>query len=102
MKTLNIPIECNSTPTEISDQQVNWSSIQDYVSSVVPLENGISAKVAIVAAQGLRDLAAGEAECCPSILFEITESGEELGLQITSEINDTVQAIQSMFSVSGK
>ena len=101
MNKLNVPIECNISSTEISDQQENWSSIQANVASVVHLTNGISAKVNITAAQALRDLAAGEAECCPSIVLEISESDEELGLQITSEQIDTVQAIQSMFSVGG-
>ncbi|MDA0596219.1 MAG: hypothetical protein O2921_01160 [Chloroflexi bacterium] len=49
-------------------------------------------------AQAIQVFAAAEAECCPSMLFEITESGDHVGFQITSEEIDTVRAIHSLFS----
>ena len=68
------------------------------MSSVVQVKNGISAKVSSKMAQAIRDFAAAEAECRPSMLFEITESDDELGIQITSENTDTIRAIHSLFS----
>lgn len=98
MNTINIPIECKLSTAEADGQLTGWSSIRSHVSSVVQLKNGISAKVPRSISQIVRDFAAAEAECCPSMLFEFTESDDELGLLITSEKIDMVRAIHSLFS----
>ena len=98
MNTINIPNECKLSPAESDGRLTGWSSIQSHISSVVQLANGISAKVPSTMAQAIQVFAAAEAECCPSMLFEITESGDHVGFQITSEEIDTVRAIHSLFS----
>ena len=102
MNKINIPIECKLTDAEAGDRQANWSVIWKHVDSVVQLTNGISAKVPGVSAQVIRDFAAAEAECCPSMLIELNESDNELGFMITSENIEMVQAIKSMFSQGEK
>ena len=101
MNKVNIPIECKLSPAEADGRLTGWSSIQSHVSSVVQLKNGISAKVPRSISEIVRDFAAAEAECCPSMLFEIMESDDEMGFQITSEEADTVRAIHSLFSEGG-
>ncbi len=101
MNNINIPIECKISAAEADVRLMNWSSIQSQVSSVFQLKNGISAKVPSAITQTIRDFAAAEAECCPSMLFEITESSDESSFQITSEKIDSVRAIHSLFSEGG-
>lgn len=98
MSNINIPIECKLPDAEAREKLTNWQAVLEHVSAVVPLENGISAMVSSLAAQTIRDLAAGEAECCPSMVFELDESdGGELGIRVTSESSDMIQSIKSMF-----
>ena len=98
MSNLNIPIECKLPDAEAREKLTNWKTVSEHVSSVVQLKNGISAKVSGIAAQTIRDLAAGEAECCPSMVFELDESdGGKLGIRVTSESRDMIQSIKSMF-----
>jgi hypothetical protein len=98
MNKISIPIECNIPADDAEGRLMNWRSIQSQVSSVVQLKNGISAKIPSAITQTIRDFAAAEAECCPSMLFEITESAGESSFQITSEQTDSVKAIHSLFS----
>ena len=102
MNKINIPIECKLTDVEADDRLANWSVIWKHVGSVVQLTNGISAKVPGVSARTIRDFATAEAECCPSMLIEVSESDDELGFRITSEESEMVQAIKSMFSEGEK
>ena len=98
MNKINIPIECKLTDGEAGDRMANWSVIWKHLDSVVQLSNGISAKVPGVSAQTIREFAAVEAECCPSMLIELNESDHDLGFRITSEKIEMVQTIKSMFS----
>jgi hypothetical protein len=97
MSNLNIPIECKLPDLEAREKLANWETVRGHVSSVVQLKNGISATVSGIAAQTISDLAVGEEECCPSMVFELDESGGELGIRITSERSDMIQSIKSMF-----
>ncbi len=100
MNTINIPIECQLTEAETLDRVRMWRSVRQHVHSVVQFKNGIEAKVSTAAVPTMRDLAASESECCPSISFEIIESGADLTFKITSDNIDTVQGIHSLISVS--
>jgi hypothetical protein len=102
MNKINIPIECKLTELETADRLANWNEVRGRVGSVVQLRNGISAKVPGVSAQTIRDLAAAEAECCPSMLIEVDESHEGLGFQIISEKIEMVQTIHSWFPEGDK
>jgi hypothetical protein len=90
------------TDVEAGDRLAEWSVIWKHVDSVVQLSSGISAKAPGVLAQTIRDFAAAEAECCPSMLIEVDESDDELGFRITSEKIEMVQAIKSMFAEGEK
>jgi hypothetical protein len=97
MKNINIPIACKLSDSEMEDRLVSWTSVRNHMSSLVQLENGMSAKVPAAAAQTIRDLASIDTECCPSMLVELAGSDGELGLKITSEKIDVIRAIHSLF-----
>ena len=98
MNKLNISIECKLPDDEVDGRLASWSAVWQHVDSVIQLQNGISAKIPGASAQALREFAAAEAECCPSMLIEVNDSDEELGIRITSEKIEMVQAIHSWFS----
>ncbi len=98
MNKINISIECKLPDDEVDGRLASWSAVWQHVDSVIQLQNGISAKTPGASAQALREFAAAEAECCPSMHIEVSGSGEELGLRVTSENIEMVQAIKAMFS----
>ncbi len=97
MNKINIPIECKLSEIEVDARLADWNAVWRQVDSAVQLRNGVSAKISGVSAQTIHDLATAEAECCPSMLIEVDESGDELEIRITSEKIEMVQAMHSWF-----
>jgi hypothetical protein len=102
MNDYNEPMACTLSTRDAAGQVVEWTDLRDHWIAIEKLEGGTAMTFPVDMADTVEHLAARETECCRFLSMTTTRSGDEMRLEITSDIREAQAVIAALVGRAGE
>lgn len=102
MASRSDPIVCTLTSSAANDRLTEWSDLQQVATSIEKLADGCRLQIPSAHADGARDLAERESQCCSFLKIEIKDHGGSVEMTITSPNPDGVPVVHLLAGLADR
>jgi|SRR5688500_5232309 len=94
-------ITCNLIGADLDAQLGAWGTLSPALRRAASTEQGLTLWFDAAVEADLRDVAAKEADCCSFLVLDVVPEGDEVRLDITTELPDARPVIDALGELVG-